>query len=70
MEWPTISPDLNPTENRWDHIDKELGKLKPTNLSQLQDMIEDLWLCITSSQCQELVGSMPHRIETCIRSRG
>ena len=70
MKWPPISPDLNPIENLWDHIDKELRKMKPTNVTQLEEMIQDLWLRITCVQCRELVDSMPRRIEQCIRSRG
>ncbi|CAF1679740.1 unnamed protein product, partial [Rotaria magnacalcarata] len=54
VKWPASSPDLNPIENLWDHIDKKLRKLKPTNVGELQTMIEDLWLGITAKQCLTL----------------
>ena len=33
LKWPATSPDLNSIENMWDHIDKQLKKMKPTNLN-------------------------------------
>ena len=40
--WPPSSPDLNPLESLWDHMDKQLRTLKPTSVQQLQTMIEDI----------------------------
>ncbi|CAF4153084.1 unnamed protein product [Rotaria sp. Silwood2] len=42
LKWPATSPDLNRIENLWDHIDKELRKMKPKNVIELQDMIQDI----------------------------
>ena len=42
LKWSANSPDLNPIKSIWDHFDKELRKLKPRNVNQLQTMIEDL----------------------------
>ncbi|CAF4295334.1 unnamed protein product, partial [Rotaria sp. Silwood2] len=50
--------------------DKELKKLKPTNIGQLQTMIEDLWIGVTAMRCQKLVDSMSRRIKQCILARG
>ena len=70
LKWPSNSPDLNCIEHVWDYIDKELRKLKPTNVSQLQEMILQLWREFTPIQCQRLVDSMPRRINQCILARG
>jgi transposase len=70
FKWPATSPDLNPIESLWDHIDKELRKMKPTNVTQLQNMIQDIWHGVTSMRCQKLVDSMPNRIKQCIKSCG
>ena len=69
LKWPASSPDLNLIENLWNHFDKELRKLKPTNVGHLQTMIEDLWLGVTPKRCQDLVNSMPRRIKQCILAR-
>lgn len=70
LEWPPTSPDFNPIENLWDHMDKELRHMKPTNLDELQQMIQEVWSKITNAQCQKLVDSMPRRMAKCIRSSG
>ena len=70
LNWPPSSPELNPIENIWDCFDKELRRLKPTNIGQLQTMIEDLWRSVTCQQCQKLVDSMPRRVKECVLARG
>ncbi|CAM9306982.1 unnamed protein product [Choristocarpus tenellus] len=37
MEWPAQSPDLNPIENLWHHLDSQAQKrlTKPQNLDGL-----------------------------------
>ncbi|CAF1003959.1 unnamed protein product [Rotaria magnacalcarata] len=65
MKWPASSPDLNPIENLWDHIDKKLTQMKPTNITQLEQMIQTIWSGITCLQCKTLVDSMPRRINLC-----
>jgi len=41
LKWPPQSPDLNPIEDLWDVVERELRALDvhPTNLHQLQDTI-------------------------------
>ncbi|CAF1115017.1 unnamed protein product [Didymodactylos carnosus] len=70
MKWPPSSPDLNPIENLWDNIDKKLRYLKPTNVTQLEQMIHDLWNKVSCQECQSLVDSIPRRIRQCIKARG
>jgi hypothetical protein len=70
IKWPATSPDLNPIEWIWDYIDKQLRKMKPKNVIQLQQMVQDIWHSVTPIRCQTLVDSMPNRINQCIKSRG
>ena len=70
LKWPAMSSDLNPFENLWDYIDKELQKMKPKNVTELQQMIQNIWCGVTPVHCQKLVNSMPRRIKECLKSKG
>ena len=68
--WSPSSPDLNPIENLWDHMDKHLRTLKPISVRQLQRTIEDIWLGVTAKKCQDLVNTIPRRTKQCILTGG
>ena len=44
--------------------------MKPKNIDELQQMIEDIWCGVTSMHCQRLVNSMPDCIKQRINFRG
>lgn len=70
LDWPANSPDLNVIENVWGILKKKLGKMKPTNLQQLENCITTCWNEVTSDDCQRLVDSMPRRIQAVINAKG
>ena len=45
MEWPTLSPDLNPTENLWDQLSRhvEARDCVPRNLNDLRAALQEEW---------------------------
>ena len=53
--WPGQSSDLNPIENLWDYLERNLEKLL-TTLSQLWDTLNDLWENIPTEIIQNLVS--------------
>ena len=70
LKWLATSSDLNPIENLWDYMDKELQKMKPKNVTELQQMVQNIWCDITPMRSQKLVNSMPRRIKQCLKSKG
>jgi transposase len=72
MAWPAQSPDLNPIEHLWVHIKSQLKKYPeaPKGVHELWDRVVVEWNNIPAEVCQGLIGSMPRRIEACIKAKG
>lgn len=70
MEWPPQSPDLNPIENLWSDVKKEVGKHQPTNNNDLWEVVKSAWSSIPPERCQKLVDSMIRRCKAVIKNKG
>ena len=70
LDWPANSPHLNPIENLWGIVKKKLHKHQPNTCEQLKDAMKTCWNEVTPHECQQLIHSMPHRIEAVIKARG
>ena len=65
LEWPACSPDMNPIEHAWDRLKRTVyGRLDPPTIA-----IEE-WDNLGQQCLDELVDSMPRRIQACINARG
>ncbi|GFY35480.1 transposable element Tcb1 transposase [Trichonephila clavipes] len=60
LSWSVRFPDLSPIKHIWDH---------PTSLNELEARLEQIWNKISQDIKQNLYGSMPGRIESCICAR-
>ncbi|KAJ1304038.1 hypothetical protein OPQ81_008446 [Rhizoctonia solani] len=72
FEWPANSPDLNPIENLWELIKRELYSYDTpaSGMSELWTRVHKVWDKVTTQQCQDLIESMPRRIQACIKAGG
>lgn len=72
MGWPAQSPDLNPIENLWSHLDARVRErpAPPKNVSELVAFLKQEWELIGSDYTTKLVNSMPRRIAEVIRAKG
>ncbi len=43
MDWPSMSPDLNPTEHMWGIIKRKVDERKFSNIHQLCDVVKEEW---------------------------
>ena len=69
--WPGNSPDLNPIENCWDVVKKEVAKLRPTSTDDLREKIKQVWVHkITPDYLRKLIHSMPTRLAKCLKAGG
>ncbi len=72
LPWPAQSPDLNPIEHLWDHLKKKLGGYDkaPSGMIELWERVEEVWEKIDTEVCQNLIESMPRRVEAVLKAKG
>lgn len=70
MEWPSMSPDLNPIEHIWGVLKRKVSERKPKNITELKEVIQEEWKGISTETCQTLVYSMPRRICAVLNNKG
>ena len=64
LKWPACSPDLNPIENLWGMLVRDVYKNNKqySNVKELQDGIVKAWNNLDGNFLQTLVSSMPSRL--------
>lgn len=70
LKWPSQSPDLNPIEHLWEHLERQLTSRKPSKKDDLFQMLNEAWNNINPDVLINLVDSMPRRCQAVIKSRG
>lgn len=72
LAWPAQSPDLNPIEHLWGHLKRKLGEYEedPKGVLELWERIQTVWAEIDTETCQNLIRSMPRRIQAVIKAKG
>lgn len=68
---PPKSPDFNPVEDMWSHLDREIRKVKGIkNIEQLKTQLRKIWNEVPLEVIRASVRSMPKRLEQCVKRRG
>ncbi len=62
MDWPSMSPDLNPIEYLWGILKRKVEERKVSNIHQLHDVVMEEWKRTPVATCEALVNSMPKRV--------
>ncbi|KAA8499908.1 Transposable element Tc3 transposase [Porphyridium purpureum] len=64
LDWPALSPDLNPIENVWGHLTHQVygGCKQYSNAKELREAIEDAWEKMGDYYVRDLYDSMPKKI--------
>ena len=70
MDWPSMSPDLNPIEHLWGILKKKVEERKVSNIQQLRDVVMEEWKRIPVATCEALVNSRPKSIKAVLESNG
>lgn len=70
LETPPQSPDLNPIEHVWSHLEEKLKNHQIRNKSDLITALKEEWEQISPIYCRKLVESMPDRLKAVIQQKG
>jgi len=72
MVWPPLSPDLNPIENIWGILARDIysGGCQYENIKALRDAILRSWEKISVHVLRNFIDSMPSRVFDLISSKG
>ncbi|GFX38349.1 transposable element Tcb1 transposase [Trichonephila clavipes] len=72
LVWPARSPDLNPIENVWDALGRQVAgrNYPPTNKNTLIRALTDEWDKLPQQLLGNVVQSMVRRVECCITLHG
>jgi transposase len=72
MVWPPQSADLNPIEHLWHYLKKRLAEYEvpPRSIQELWERVQKEWDKIPASVYQNLIESMPRRIQAVLEAKG
>ncbi|GFV29271.1 transposable element Tcb2 transposase [Trichonephila clavipes] len=72
LVWPARSPDLNPIENVWDALGRQVAgrNYPPTNKNTLIRALTEEWDKLPQQLLHNVVQSMVRRLECCITLHG
>lgn len=70
MDWPSMSPDLNPIEHLWGILKRKVEECKVSNIHQLRDVVMEEWKRTPVATCEALVNSMPKRVKAVLENDG
>ena len=72
LDWPVQSPDLNPIGHLWDELERRVrvSPNRPTSVPDVTNSLVADWKQVPAAMFQNLVESLPGRVETVIASKG
>ena len=72
MDWPACSPNLNPIEKFWDHLERQVQENHPPPATQpaVLGLLQQEWLAIPRAFLRRYVMSVRRRCVDCMGSGG
>ncbi len=70
IQWPSMSPDLNPIEHLWGILKRQVEHHSPSSIQSLKEVILEEWKKMDLAKCRQLVHSMPRRLGAVIKNHG
>lgn len=70
MAYPLSSPDVNPIETLWHKMKQHLRNNPQRKTPQLHAKLQEVWDNFTPELCENLVNTMPARVQAVIKAKG
>lgn len=70
LKTPPQSPDLNPIEHLWDHLDRRVREHHITSKNMLKQTLLEEWQKISPDVTKKLTHSMQKRLQAVIKNNG
>ena len=70
LSWPPQSPDLNPIENLWSELNRQLNKRQCNTEDELFQCLLEKWESLSVKYLQKLVESNLRRSAAVLRNHG
>jgi transposase len=70
LEWPSNSPDVNPVENLWSIVKRNVEKRKPSNIDELELFLVEEFKNIDIDTVKNCIMSMKNRCLSLIDCKG
>ncbi len=70
MDWPSMSPDLNPIEHLWGILKWKVEERKLSSIHQFRDVVMEEWKRTPVATCEAPVNSMPKRVKAVLENNG
>lgn len=70
MIWPPQSPDCNPIELLWDHLDRCIRDVQITSKTHLWEVLQQKWNAIGAETLDNLIKRMPRICKAVIKAKG
>lgn len=69
-DWPAYSPDLNPIEQMWSIMKREVAKYHPQSQQELERAVVEVWAAQSQELMDKLVFSFEEKLKACAHRRG